>query len=98
MPQLSRLREHVIARTETHMAASWANQTAAEESGIELVKEWCRSADDRTREDHSEADRQTVPVDMPFDVGGWPLLYPGDPNGPAAQVVSCRCQSLFVDP
>src|SRR5690625_4599139 len=98
MPQMSRLRSHVIARTETHMAASWANQTAAEESGIELVKEWCSSADDRTREDHSEADRQTVPLDMPFEVGGWPLLYPGDPNGPAAQVVSCRCQSLFVEP
>ena len=98
MPQMSRLRSHVIARTETHMAASWANQTAAEESGIELVKEWCSSADGRTREDHYEADRQTVPLDMPFEVGGWPLLYPGDPNGPAAQVVSCRCQSLFVEP
>lgn len=98
MPQMSRLRSHVIARTETHMAANWANQTAAEESGIELVKEWCSSADDRTREDHEYADGQTVPLAMPFNVGGYELRYPGDPNGPAEQVILCRCQSLMVEP
>ena len=98
MPQMSRLRSHVIARTETHMAASWANQTAAEESGIELVKEWCSSADDRTRETHIEADGQRVPLSMSFNVGGYSLMYPGDPTAPAAETVMCRCQSLMVEP
>lgn len=97
-PQMSRLRSHVIARTETHMAAGWANQTAAEESGIELVKEWCSSADDRTRETHMEADGQRVPLAMSFNVGGYALEFPGDPNGPADQVILCRCQSLMVEP
>ena len=98
MPQMSRLRSHVIARTETHMAAGWANQTAAEESGIELVKEWCSSSDDRTRETHMEADGQRVPLAMAFNVGGYGLEFPGDPNGPADEVIMCRCQSLMVEP
>src|SRR5699024_1345143 len=98
MPQMSHLRSHVIARTETHMAAGWANQTAAEESGIELVKEWCSSADDRRRETHEAADGQQVPLAMSFDVGGYELKFPGDPNGPAEEVILCRCQSLFVEP
>lgn len=98
IPHMSRLRSHVIARTETHMAAGWANQTAAEESGIELVKEWCSSSDDRTRETHMEADGQRVPLAMSFNVGGHGLEFPGDPNGPAEEVIMCRCQSLMVEP
>src|SRR5690554_4105903 len=97
-PQMSRLRSHVIARTETHMASGWANQTAAEESGIDLVKEWCSSADDRTRETHREADGQRVPLSMSFNVGGYALKFPGDPAAPAAESVMCRCQSLMVEP
>lgn len=98
MPQMSRLRSHVIARTETHMASAWATQTAAEESGIELVKEWCASGDARTRETHQEADGQRQPLSMAFNVGGEMLEYPGDPHGSAENIVMCRCVGLYLEP
>lgn len=94
----SKLRGHVIARTETHFASSWANQTAADESGIELVKEWCAAGGSRTRESHRQADGQRQPLKRAFDVEGYSLMYPGDASGPAELVVNCRCQSLYVEP
>ena len=55
-------------------------------------KEWIASFDDRTRSSHSEAGASD-PVDynQPFMVGGSFMMYPGDPAGPAAEVVNCRC-------
>src|SRR5699024_11777176 len=37
--EIARYRSHVIARTETHFAAGFANETEAEESGIGFEKE-----------------------------------------------------------
>lgn len=95
---MSRLRAHVIARTETHFAAGWANEQAASEADITLVKEWAATADSRTRESHLEADGQTVPMGQAFDVGGYALRYPGDAAGPAEEVINCRCQALYLEP
>lgn len=92
----SRLRAHVIARTETHFAAGWANETAAQESDVVLLKEWCAAGDSRTRDTHMDADGQRVAQGASFDVGGYSLAYPGDASGPAVEVVSCRCQALYL--
>jgi uncharacterized protein with gpF-like domain len=54
-------------------------------------KEWVAVNDARTRDDHSAANGQVVDQDADFIVGGAPLKYPGDPSGPAQQVVNCRC-------
>lgn len=54
--------------------------------------------DNRTREDHAAADGQRVPVGTAFDVGGEPLMFPGDPAGSAAQTINCRCTTLLVRP
>lgn len=95
---MSRLRAHVIARTETHAAAGWANEQAASEAEIELLKEWVATHDARTRDSHREADGTTVPMGMPFELEGWPLRYPGDPAGPPELVINCRCQAIYVEP
>ena len=93
----SAYRAEVIARTETHSIANFANETVADASGIELKKEWGATMDARTREDHAEADGQTVGQGESFDVGGEMLLYPGDTNGSAANIIQCRCQCLYLE-
>lgn len=98
IPAFSALRANTIARTETHMAAGWANQKSAEISDIEVIREWCSAEDSRTRPDHHSADGQKVGLNEPFRVGGSRLEYPGDPSGPPEQVINCRCQALYIEP
>lgn len=95
---LSRARSRVIARTESHASANAANQEAAKATGLPLAKEWVASSGERTRDTHERADGQTVPLDMPFNVGGHDLMYPGDPRGPAEEVINCRCASVHTVP
>jgi hypothetical protein len=84
-------RGRLIARTETHSAANAGSIAAAESTGVAMKKVWISAEDDRTREDHIEADGQAVGMQDSFTIGGWELAYPGDPNGPAEQIINCRC-------
>lgn len=94
---LARARSRVIARTETHTSANAAGQEAARATGLPMKKEWVADRDpDRTRDDHQDADEQTVDLQDYFEVGGEPLLYPGDPNGSAANIINCRCAVVYV--
>jgi uncharacterized protein with gpF-like domain len=93
---LSRYRAATIARTETHTAANVGSQAAAEATGLSLIKEWGAAQDERTRETHAEADGQQVSIDGLFSVGGYDLRFPGDPSGPAEEVINCRCVQLFL--
>ncbi|MFF2650595.1 phage minor head protein [Streptomyces sp. NPDC058045] len=61
------------------------------------TKAWLSTADDRTRATHRAADGQTVPLATPFTVGRARLQFPGDPRGPAGEVINCRC-SLTLHP
>ena len=48
--------------------------------------------DKRTRQSHKEMEGQTVKYGEMFTTGlGNELAYPGDPNGPAEDVINCRC-------
>ena len=82
----------LIARTETHQAANFANFVSLDVVNIpNTTKEWVAVNDARTRDDHSIANGQEVTKDGDFVVGGALLKYPGDPSGPAGQVINCRC-------
>jgi hypothetical protein len=61
---------------------------------------WNAEIDDRTRQDHLDADGQEVNYNESFIVGGESLLYPGDPAGSAEQTENCRCwlTSTGIDP
>lgn len=94
-------RARVIATTETTRAYG-AGTTAAglEQSrvtGRVLRKRWRTEHDDRVRASHRAVDNVTIPLYQLFDVGGWPMLYPGDPMGPADEVVNCRCDLVIVN-
>lgn len=104
-PAISRARSFVIARTETHGAAAFASRSAAQLTGLNLVKEWLAvSGDDRTRETHragTGVDGQERPFDVHYDVPGSDtvpparMMRPGDPSAPPGQVIQCRCTELY---
>lgn len=94
-------RARVIAITETTRAYG-AGTTAAglEQSRVTgrlLQKRWRTEHDNRVRASHIAVDGVTLPLYQPFNVGGWPMLFPGDPQGPADEVVNCRCDMVIVN-
>uniref|UniRef100_UPI00368BE5C1 phage minor head protein n=1 Tax=Micromonospora sp. NPDC005806 TaxID=3364234 RepID=UPI00368BE5C1 len=90
-----------IARTETIGAYNAGTLTAwltAEQVLDEkLDKVWVATHDERTRDDHRDADGQRVALDGVFMVGGVPMRYPGDPAAPPGQTVNCRCTMIEVE-
>lgn len=85
----------MIARTEAHTAAEQGSFEAAKSTGLDMVKEWGATEDMRTRFTHAVADGQIRQMDVPFDVGADKLMFPGDPNGSAKEVINCRCVALY---
>lgn len=96
-PILAGVRSAVIARTETHSASQWAQVEAIRDTGLQLRKEWVAAIDERTRNNHMDADGQIVGPDEAFEVGGESLAFPGDPSGSAENVINCRCVLNFVE-
>ena len=92
-------RANLIARTETHRTASWANETVAENMNIAgTQKEWIAIQDARTRVNHSIASGQRIPLDQKFVVGGERLKFPGDPVGSPGETINCRCSVIYTTP
>jgi len=98
---ISRSRAALIARTETHNAASFANHayhvTVEKDLGVKMLKKWVATNDARTRPAHSAASGQVVDMSEDFIVGGVPMGFAGDSKGGAANVVNCRCVIVYAD-
>ncbi|GAB2959062.1 hypothetical protein GCM10027048_27840 [Hymenobacter coalescens] len=88
---LSQARAVVVARTELVAAANLGSLMGAQATGLKLNMKWLATPGPRTRDTHRAANGQTVTLGGTFTVGGTVLRYPGDPLGPAAEVVQCRC-------
>jgi hypothetical protein len=99
--KIQRSRAALIARTETHNAASFANHKyhmdIGNDLGLNLKKRWCAVNDDRTRSFHASANGQTVDANSDFIVNGMPMAHAGDSRGGAKNVINCRCVILYVD-
>ncbi len=54
-------------------------------------KVWISMQDTEVRDSHLLAHGQEKNIDDYFEVGGELLMYPGDPNASAEQVINCRC-------
>lgn len=94
-------RAMTVARTETIAAVNAgifrSAQLEAEQRGdVAPFKQWISTEDMRTRPTHVAADQQRTLLSEPFVVGGSRLMFPGDPRGPAAEVINCRCSMLPV--
>lgn len=83
-----------IARTEMHRIQTKASMDTcykAREKKAEVIKFWDSTLDSRTRDSHMRVDGEQKELDEKFSNG---LLYPGDPDGPAEEVINCRCALL----
>ena len=85
-----------IARTETTRAQNGGRMAAfgqAANMGIAFKKQWISTLDSRTRDTHAALFMETAEQDKPFSNG---LMHPGDPKGPPAEVINCRCTVVAV--
>lgn len=87
-----------IARTET----AWAYNAAAfdvwKQGGVEM-KEWLTAGDEAVRDAHAATEAAgPIPMDEPFDVGGFPAMFPGETGVPELDI-NCRCivQPYFAE-
>lgn len=74
-----------IARTETGAAFGAAHQLSAEQIGVPMVKTWLATRDQRTRDEHSAMDGETVGLEDNFSNGASTA-----PHG-----VNCRCVTIY---
>lgn len=82
-----------IVRTEGHRIVETAAHHAQQKSkdrGADVVKIWDSALDSKTRPSHVRVDGEVRELDEKFSNG---LMFPGDPNGKAAEVINCRCRS-----
>ena len=87
-------RSELIARTEGHRIQVQSTMDAcykAKDKGADVVKQWDSTLDDKTRESHVAVDGEIRELDKKFSNG---LMFPGDPDGGAAEVCNCRCALL----
>lgn len=83
-----------IARTEGHRIQCQATMDACykgRDMGADIVKQWDSTLDGRTRPSHVRIDGEVRELDETFSNG---LRFPGDPHGPAREVINCRCALL----
>lgn len=90
------VRTEAIAAQNAGQYASFLSLDALDSTRWE--KAWLSTEDSRTRPTHVAADQQRIPLRQQFRVGRARLLYPGDPTGPAGEVINCRCSLLMLEP
>ncbi len=96
-----------IARTEATSAANMGAMSAGRIAGVVMDKVWISAQDPRTRRipqdkfDHLHMNAVRIRESEPFEVrslekGVEPLMFPGDPNGSAGNVINCRCAVALI--
>ena len=89
MPEMNKssaIRTARTAVTGAQNAGRMDSYVAAEKMGIKVRKEWLATLDGRTRHSHAMLDGEQVDNEKKFSNG---CMFPGDPNGPAAEVYNC---------
>src|SRR6185437_7105126 len=90
------VRATMIARTETVGSLNQGEFDTAVSTGIITGKEWLTQGDERVRDTHYACEREgMLALDARFQTNG--MLRPGDPAGPADEVINCRCTLTFYD-
>lgn len=87
-----------IARTESATIANSVRMIAGSEHAGGWI--WQTADDEVVRPSHAQAEAETsrapVPMGGTVMVGGAEMRHPGDPSGPAAETINCRCYPAFV--
>lgn len=90
LPEMSRERAELIARTEVGRAANAGKHAAYSLNPAIDYKRWVATSGSRTRPAHMELSGQIKAVDQPFTYGIQTAMYPGG-WGSAAMDARCRC-------
>lgn len=86
--QTTETRAHLIAQQETMTSLSTGQYDMVVKAGAQ-TKTWHHmSTTPDYRRDHKRMNGETVPIDGKFSNG---LRFPRDPDGPAEEVIQCRC-------
>lgn len=90
MVNATEYRARMIAQTEIIGAINKGSLEGCKQSGVVWGTQWLAALDERTRESHERLTREGAAVALgeKFDIG---CEYPGDQNGPAGEVINCRC-------
>lgn len=84
-------RSLTIGRTETASCMNEASFNEYKAHGVRM-KRWITAHDEAVRGSHLAAQAQgAIPIAQAFNNG---LMYPGDPDGDAAEVINCRCTPI----
>ncbi|QDV34919.1 phage minor head protein [Tautonia plasticadhaerens] len=102
LTSLTPRRASVIARTETHAAATYGSiesvRDAEQQLDMKMLKAWLPTSDSRTRPEHlAMANHPAIPLDEKFNVGGELMDRPGDPAGSAGNTIACRCSIIYSE-
>ena len=83
-----------IALNETNWIYNWLNHQIITET--QETHTWVSMRDEYVRVNHWNADGQTVPVNEPFIVGGYKMMFPLDDSlgAPIDEIINCRCVEL----
>ena len=101
--QVATQRARLIARTEAHNVSQKAIQETVKNAELpEMLKRWIPTADDRTRDGHSEMiSHKAIPLNERFRVVGKNstsiMDRPGDSMGSAENVINCRCVLVYQE-
>lgn len=92
------VRARTIARTETNKLCNYMMHEQCKK--LYHKHTWVTERDNRVRETHRQADRQTVDINEPFIVNGYEMMYPCDSSlgAPPEEIVNCRCHEEFSEP
>lgn len=93
--EISTSKANTIIRTESarvHAKAKEESLDSIAKEGVQMVKTWLSSQDERVRSSHSDMNGVTVPYDEDFELpGGYRAKGPMDDRLPPEEVINCRC-------
>ena len=96
---IGRSRSKMIAQTEMITGSNQASQDGIESTGLQYRKFWSTSGLKNIRDSHifaQENHPKGIAKDAVFDMGNGNFMrFVGDPQGVAAEVINCRCTTLY---
>lgn len=83
-----------ISRTEVSGAFNSGMMLGAKNAGF-TKKRWIAVSSENSRHSHNSMSQSSINIDDMFMIDGKSLMYPGDVDGEADDVINCRCTLNF---
>lgn len=89
-------RARLLAEDNSNNFWNYSDNEAALMRG-KKYKVWNAILDGKERKTHRDADGQEQPIEEPFEVGGYAMMYPKDDSygAPPEEIINCRCSVTY---